>query len=69
MKNSYLVLDYNVTHRAGAHIRYADRDHIRIGNLGPIAFYNKYRLTSSSGKGIEEKDCPCYLFIAQIYIE
>ena len=54
LKESYFELDFNVTHRAGAHNRYADGDHLRLVNLGPIAFFNKYRLTSSSGKQIEE---------------
>ena len=54
MKDSYLELDFSVTHRAGAHARYVDGDHIRLVNLRPIALFNKYRLTSSSGKEIEE---------------
>ena len=36
LMNSYLELDFCVTHRAGAHARYADGDHKRIVNLGPI---------------------------------
>ena len=31
-----------------------DADHIRLVNRGAITFFNKYRLTSSSGKEIEE---------------
>ena len=54
MKDSYLELDFNVTHRAGAHARHLDGDHIRLVNLGPIALFKKYRLKSSSGKEIEE---------------
>ena len=50
LKDSYLELDFNVTHRAAVHIRYVDSDHIRVVNLGPIAMFNKYGLTSSSGK-------------------
>ena len=53
MRDCYLELDFIVTHRASAHARYADGDHIRLVNLGPIALFNKYRLTSSSGKEIE----------------
>ena len=49
-KDKYLELDFNVTHRAGAHIRYIDNDCIRLVNLGPIALFIKYRLTRSSGK-------------------
>ena len=55
MKDSYLKLDFNAAnHRSGAHARYADGDLIGIVNFGPIALFNKYRLTSSSGKEIEE---------------
>ena len=56
LKDSYFVVDFIVTHRAGAHARYADGDHIGIVNLGPITLFNKYRLTSSSGKEIEDTD-------------
>ena len=56
LKDSYLELDFNVTHRAGAHARYINGDHIRLVNLGPVALFNKYRLSSSSGKEIEEID-------------
>ena len=56
MKDNYLELDFSVTPRAGAHDRYVDNDHIRLVKLGPIAFFNKYRLTSSSVKEIEEID-------------
>ena len=56
MKDSYLELDFNVTHRVGAHARHADGDRLGLVNLGPIALFNKYRLTSSSGKEIDETD-------------
>ena len=56
MEFSFLELHFSVTHRAGAHSRYVDGDDIRFINLGPIAIFNKYRLTSSSGKEIEEID-------------
>ena len=36
--------------------RYAEGDHIKLVNLGRIALFNKYRLTNSSGKEIEEND-------------
>ena len=49
LKDSYLELDFNVTYEAGAHARYADGEHIRLVNLGPIALFKNYRLTSSSG--------------------
>ena len=51
LRDSYLELVFNVTYRAGAHARYADGDQIRLVNLGPLALFNKYRLTSSSDKG------------------
>ena len=50
MNDSYLELDFNVTHRAGGHAPYAFGDHITFVNLGPIALFNKYRLRSSCGK-------------------
>ena len=56
MEDSYHELDFNVTHRTGAHAQYVDGDHIRLVNLGPIALFNNYKLTSSSGKKIEEID-------------
>ena len=69
MKDSYLELDFNVTHRAGAHARYADGDHIWLTDFGPFALFNECRLTSSSGKEIEEIDnahviCLMYKLIA-----
>ena len=56
LKDTKNELDFNVTHRTGAHYRYDDGDHIQLVNLGSIAFLNKYRLTSSSGKEIEKID-------------
>ena len=56
LKDSYLEIDFNVTHRAGAPDRYIDKDPIRLVNLGPVALFNKYRITSSSGKEREEID-------------
>ena len=37
LKDSYIELEFSVTHRAGAHDRYADGDIIRLVNLCPIA--------------------------------
>ena len=56
MNESYLELGFNVTHRACAHDWYADSDLIRLTILGPIALFDKYRLTISSGKETEETD-------------
>ena len=49
-------LDFNVTQRAGRPARNVDGDYIRLVNLGPIALFNKYRLTISSGKERYEID-------------
>ena len=56
LRERYLELDFNVTRRASSHARYADGDHIRVVNLGAIALFKKYRLTSSSGKEMDEID-------------
>ena len=56
MKDYYPELVFDVTQKAGAHNRYVDNDHIRLVNLGPIAFCNKNKLTSSPGKEREETD-------------
>ena len=45
LKDSYLKLEFNKTQRAGAHAQYANGDHQRLVNLGPIVLFNKYRLT------------------------
>ena len=50
LRDSYIELVFNVTHRAGAHPRYVDKDHISLVNSGPIALFDKNRLTSSIGK-------------------
>ena len=54
LRDSYHELHFNVTHRAGGHARYVDDDHQGLVNLGPTAFFNQNRLTSSSGKEIED---------------
>ena len=56
MKDSYLELGFNATHRDGAHARYADGDLIKLVTLGLIAFFSKYKRTSSCGSGTEEMD-------------
>ena len=38
MKDSYLELDFSVTHRAGAHAWYADGDHIKLVNFKSYNF-------------------------------
>ena len=69
MKVIYFELDFNVTDRAGGYARYADGDHIGLVNLCPFALFNKYRLTSSSGKEFKEIDnahviCLMYIIIS-----
>ena len=56
LRDSYLELYFNGTHRTGAHAHYENIDHKRLENLGPIALFSKYGLISSSGKEIEKID-------------
>ena len=56
LKHGYLELDSILTHRAGAHAPNADGDYIGLIILGPIALFDKYRLTCSNGKEIEDFD-------------
>ena len=51
--NSYLELDFGVLQLATGN-RYADVCDIRLVNLGPIALFSNYKLTTSSGKHLEE---------------
>ena len=53
MLNSYLELKLDVL-RADNGNRYVDADDIRLVNLGPIALFSIYKLTSHSGKHLEE---------------
>ena len=50
--NSYLKLNFDVLH-AATNNRYVDGNDIRLTNLGPIALFSNYKLTSHSGKHIE----------------
>ena len=50
--NSYLDLYFDVLH-AASNNRYADKNDIRLVNLGPIAF-SIYKLTPSSEKHLED---------------
>ena len=47
--NSYLELNFDVL-QAVTNNRYVDNNDIRLVNLGPIAFFSNYKLTTSSGK-------------------
>ena len=55
MLNSYLDLDFDVLH-AVTNNRYVDDIDIRLVNLGPIALFSNYKLTTSSGKHLENID-------------
>ena len=51
--NSYLDLNFDVVHNA-TNNRYADGNDFRLVNLGPIALFSNYELTTSSGKHLED---------------
>ena len=51
--NSYLELNIDVLQAATGN-RYADITDIRLVNLGPIALFSIYKLTTSSGKQLKE---------------
>ena len=53
LKYTYLDLDFDVQHKLGNAL-YAGSVRIRFVILGLNAFFRKVRLTSSSGKEIEE---------------
>ena len=53
--NSYLELNFDVLH-AATNNRYVDGNDIRLINLGPIALFSNYKLTTSSGKHLENID-------------
>ena len=53
--NSYLELNFDVLHVA-TNNRYANNNEIRLVNLGPVGLFSNYKLTTSSGKHIENID-------------
>ena len=53
MFNSYLAFNFDLLH-AATNNRYADGNDIRVFNLGPIALLSNYKLTTSSGKHLED---------------
>ena len=55
MLNNYIELNFDVL-KAATSIRYADTDDIRLINLGPIALFSNYKLTTSSGQHLENID-------------
>ena len=50
--NSYLELNFDVL-QAVTNNRYVDGNNIRLVNLGPIALFSNYKLTTTSGKHSE----------------
>ena len=53
--NSYLEINFDVIHAANNN-RYVDGKNIRLVNLGPISLFSNYKLTTSSGKHLENID-------------
>ena len=53
MLNSYLELNFDVLHAVN-NDRYVNDNDIRLVNLGPIGLFSNYKLTTSSGKHLEE---------------
>ena len=53
--NSYLELNFDVLH-AATNNRYVDGNDIRFVNLGSIGLFSNYKLTTSSGKHLENID-------------
>ena len=51
--NSYLDLRFEVIKRVD-NSRYADGNDIRLVNLGPVALFSNFKLTTSSGKHLED---------------
>ena len=51
--NSYLELNFDVL-QATTNNRYVNANDIRLVNLGPIVLFSNYKLTTSSGKHLEE---------------
>ena len=51
--NSYIELKFDVL-QAATDNRYVDANDIRLVNLGQIALFSSYKLTTSSGKHLEE---------------
>ena len=51
--NSYIELNFDVLRTDNSN-RYVDDNEIKLVNLGPIALFSNYKLTTSSGKLLEE---------------
>ena len=50
---SYLDSNFDVLH-AATNNRYADDNDLRLLNLGPLALFSNYMLTTSSGKHLQD---------------
>ena len=50
--NSYIDLNFDVVHAANNN-RYVNNNEIRLVNLGPVALFSNYILTTSSGKHLD----------------
>ena len=50
---SYFELNFEVTEKAD-NARYGDGSELNLGNLGPIALFCNFQLTTSSGKLVED---------------
>ena len=53
--DSYIELNFDVLH-AVTNNRYVDGNNIRLVNMGPIASFSNYKLTTSSGKNLKNID-------------
>ena len=53
--NKYIELKFDILKTASSNT-YADADDIRLINLGPIALFGNYKLTTSSSKHLENID-------------
>ena len=53
--NSYLDLNFDVIKKADGS-RYGNGNDIRLVNLGPIALFSIFKLTTSSGKHLEDNN-------------
>ena len=51
--NSYLDLKFDVLH-AACNDTFADYNYIRLFNFGPTAIFSTYKITTSSGKRLED---------------
>ena len=53
LSKSYLDINFDVIH-AASNNRYSDKNDIKLVNLGPIALFTNHRLTTSSGKHLDD---------------